>query len=276
MRGPGVLFHHVDGAGEPVVLLNGVAMSVAGWQPIAAPLSRNFTVIRCDFRGQLMTPGDPPAEVSGHAADVIALLDHLEVDAVHLVGTSYGGVIGTLLAARWSERVRSLVSIASADGFDDVMAVEVARWREACLLSLEGPDRGLLSDALEGAVYSPGWVESHRAERAERRRQVAALPDEWFQGLAALLGHAPSMSIRDELGEVRCPTLIVAAELDRFVPFDRTRSLARRIQGARFELIEGAGHAVVVEQPDRVVEICLEFLESLEKSAGESEEQRDR
>jgi pimeloyl-ACP methyl ester carboxylesterase len=264
MRGEGVLFHHVDGEGEPIVLLNGVAMSVAGWQPIAAQLARHYRVIRCDFRGQLMTPGEPPADVAEHAADVIALLDHLEVEAAHLVGTSYGGVIGTLVAARWPERVRSLVSIASADGFDDVMAVEVARWREACLLSLRGPDRGLLSDTFESAVYSPAWVESHRAERAERRRQVAALPDSWYEGLAALLDHAPSISIRDALDDVRCPTLIVAAELDRFVPLDRTRSLARRVEGARFVFMEGAGHAVVVEQPDKVVEICRQFLQGLD------------
>lgn len=269
MRAPGVLFHHVDGEGDPVLLLNGVAMSVAGWQPIAAPLARHFRVIRCDFRGQLMTPEEPPADVAEHAADVVALLDHLEVEAAHLVGTSYGGVIGTLVAARWPDRVRSLVSIASADGFDDVMAVEVARWREACLLSLQGPDRGLLSDAFEGAVYSPTWVESHRDERAERRRQVTALPDSWFLGLAGLLEHAPLISIRDAVDEVRCPTLIVAAELDRFVPLDRTRSLARRIEGARFVLMEGAGHAVVVEQPEKVVEICLEFLEGLEVSTSD-------
>lgn len=269
MRAPNVLFHHVDGEGEPVMLLNGVAMSVASWQPIAAPLSAQYKVIRCDFRGQLMTPAEPPADVAVHAADVVALLDHLEVDRAHLVGTSYGGVIGTLVAARWPERVRSLVTIASADGFDDVMAVEVARWREAALLSLHGEDRGLVSDALEGAVYSSAYLGSHRAERAERRRQVAALPDSWFQGLAGLLEYAPSISIRDALDKVRCPTLIVAAEQDRFVPFDRTRSLARRIKGARFALMEGAGHAVVVEQPDKVVEICLDFLQGLDGSTSD-------
>ena len=48
--------------------------------------------------------------------------------------------------------------------------------------------------------------------------------------------------------------------LDGFVPFDRARGLADAIQGARFEVIAGAGHAVVVEQPERVVELCREFL----------------
>jgi 3-oxoadipate enol-lactonase len=55
----------------------------------------------------------------------------------------------------------------------------------------------------------------------------------------------------------------VAAELDGFIPIERTRALAEGIAGARFEVIEGAGHAVVVEQHRRVVELCLEFLDSL-------------
>jgi 3-oxoadipate enol-lactonase len=55
----------------------------------------------------------------------------------------------------------------------------------------------------------------------------------------------------------------VAAELDGFVPLDRARGLAQAIDGARFEIIEDAGHAVVVEKPDRVAELCLEFLGSL-------------
>jgi pimeloyl-ACP methyl ester carboxylesterase len=57
--------------------------------------------------------------------------------------------------------------------------------------------------------------------------------------------------------------LIVAAELDGFIPLDRTRALADGIGGARFELIGGAGHAVVVEQPERLVELTLEFLGGL-------------
>jgi 3-oxoadipate enol-lactonase len=54
--------------------------------------------------------------------------------------------------------------------------------------------------------------------------------------------------------------LVVAAEFDGFVPLDRVRDLAESIGGARFEVIKGAGHAVVIEQPQRVVELCLDFL----------------
>lgn len=258
-----MMYHRVDGDGEPLLLLNGIAMSIASWDEVARPLAQRFRVVRFDFRGQLLSPGEPPRDVLEHARDVVGLLDRLAIDRAHLVATSFGGAVALLVAARWPGRVRSLVSIASADAFDESMAEEVARWRQACLETLETGDRGSISDALEPVVYSPGYLAAQEQERALRRRQIAALPDAWFAGLAGLLDSTPSVALAGELAAVACPTLVVAAELDGFIPLARTRALAEGIRGARFILIEGAGHAVVVEQPQRLASLCLAFLEGL-------------
>ena len=255
-----VLYHRVDGDGAPLVLLNGVAMTVPSWEHLVAPIAERYHVIRCDFRGQLMTPAVPPTKLEDHADDVALLLDHLGLESVHIVGTSFGGVVGTLVAARHPTRVRSLTTIASAEGFDEGLAMEVARWKQAVVDSLEGEDRGHLSDVLEPVVYSPSYIEAYSAERATRRAQIASLPDEWFRGLIGLLDTAHSVRLSDELATIACPTMVVAAELDAFVSVDRVRGFAEAIPGSCFEVIQGAGHAVVVEQPSRVVELCLGFL----------------
>ncbi len=262
---PVVLYHRIEGEGEPLLLLNGIAMSVSSWEPVARVLAESFRLVRCDFRGQLMMPVGPPADVADHAEDVVALLDHLELETANIVGTSFGGVIATLVAGRYPERVRSLVTIAAADGFDDQMADEVERWKVACRRSLDGGDRGHLFDVLEPVVYSPAYIESHREERAMRRAQISGLPDLWFEGLIGLLETAHSMRLRDEPAAIRCPTMVVAAELDAFVPLDRARGLAESIVGARFEVLQGSGHAVVVEQAQPVAELCLEFLANVER-----------
>ena len=253
-----MIYCTTDGAGPPLLLLNGIAMTAASWQPVAGPLAERFTVIRCDLRGQLMSPGEPPADVGAHVGDVIELLDHLGLDSVHVLATSFGGAVGALLAARRPDRVRSLLSVASADGFTEVMAAEVARWRAGVVESLSSGDRGVLSDVLEPVVYSPAYVEAHREERAFRRSQIAALPKRWFEDLIGLLDSAESFSLADELASIRCPTLVVAAELDGFIPLDRCRALADAIPGAEFRIIEGAGHAVVVEDPAAVVDLALD------------------
>jgi len=259
-----MIYHVTDGSGEPLLLLNGIAMTAASWRPVAAPLTERFTVIRCDLRGQLMSPGEPPADVGAHVDDVVELLDHLGQESVHVLATSFGGAVGALLAARAPARVRSLLTVASADGFTEVMAAEVARWRAGVVESLSSGDRGVLSDVLEPVVYSPAWVEAHREERAFRRSQIAALPKRWFEDLIGLLDSAESFSLADELTAIRCPTLVVAAELDGFIPLDRCRALADAIPGAEFRIIAGAGHAVVVEDPGAVVNLALEFFGSAE------------
>jgi pimeloyl-ACP methyl ester carboxylesterase len=245
------------------MLFNGIAMSAPSWEIMAAPLAEHYRVVRFDFRGQLLSPGEPPADIVEHASDAVALMDELAIDRAHLVSTSFGGAVAALVAARWPDRVRSLISIASADAFDDVMADEVARWRQGCVDSLEGGDRGHISDVLEPVVYSQSYLAGHAEERALRRKQIEALPESWFRGLIGLLNSTPSVVLPDELGSIRCPTLIVAAELDGFIPTDRTIALANGIDGAEFRVIEGAGHAVVVEQPELLVRIVLDFLDDI-------------
>jgi len=256
-----MIYHIVDGTGPPLLLLNGIAMSAASWREVAEPLAEHFTVIRCDLRGQLMSPGAPPSDVGEHVEDVIKILDHLGHDSVHVLATSFGGAVGALLAARAPERVRSLLTVASADGFTEVMATEVARWRAGVVASLDDGDRGVLSDVLEPVVYSEAWVAAHREERALRRQQIAALPTQWFKDLIGLLDSAESYTLGDELAGVCCPTLVVAAEFDSFVPRERCRALADAIPGAEFRVIKGAGHAVVVEQPEAIVDLAIEFFE---------------
>jgi len=261
---PVALYHLSDGEGEPLLLLNGVFMSAVSWQPVARPLADRFRVVRCDFRGQLMMPVTPPDNLVGHADDVVALMDHLQLESAHVVGTSLGGVVGAILAARHPDRARSLVTIASADGFHSHRAEEIERWKAACLRTLAGDDRGLLADVIEPVVFSPAWIVEHRAERSARRAQIAAFPDIWFENTIGLLDAAHSVHLRDELGTISCPVLVVASELDGFVTVEEVREFAQRIRGARFEIIAGAGHAVVVEQPQRIVELCLDFLGSPE------------
>ena len=67
-------------------------MSIAAWEPICRPFAEHYRVLRSDFRGQALSPGEPHAELEGHVGDVVALLDHLEIDSTHVLGASYGAL----------------------------------------------------------------------------------------------------------------------------------------------------------------------------------------
>lgn len=252
------LAHRVDGEGPALILLNGIAMTMASWGAVAEGLAQKYRVIRCDLRGQLLSPG-AHSDITEHSRDLVALLDHLGIAEADVVGTSFGGVVGALMAARYPGRMRRLISIASTAAFDGGMAVEIGRWRSACEEVLAGLPGSRLAEILEPAAYSKGYLETHQKERARSRAAMDTLPSEWFEDLITLMDSTRRFDLGAELGNIHCPTLIVAAEQDEFIPQAQCRGLAEAIPDAMFQIIPDAGHAVVVEDPSAVLALIHSF-----------------
>ena len=255
-----VLKHRVDGDGPPLVLLNGGLMSMAAWDRVVARLAPAYRVVRCDLRGQLLTPGPPPPTIAGHSRDVACLLDHLGLDRVHVAGTSLGAFVGLRLAADRPGRVASLAAITATDRIDGDDARIVRALREACRAGAERGDGGAVLDALTERAFSPEWQAAHGGVLAERRRVIGRFPAAWFRDLDRLLAELESLDLRPILPAVRCPVLVLAAEHDRTFPPERSRALAAALPCATMDVVPGAGHAVVVEAPESVAERLQSFL----------------
>lgn len=257
-----VLTHKTWGAGtgDPVLLMNGGLMTFLSWGPVVAGLEGSHRIIGFDFRGMLMSPGTAPPSLDGHVDDVIALLEHLGVSRVHVVGTSFGAEIGVLLATKHPARVRSLALITATEhiNVDEWKAAQPLR--QACRAAARGGDGGVLLDLLVPGTFSPAYIKAQAESIALRRQQIAAMPRVWFEGLDVLLGSLQRLDLTSVLGDVACPTLVVGAELDLTFPPDHSRALAAGIPGARLEIVKGSGHGLVAEQPERVVEILQSFL----------------
>jgi pimeloyl-ACP methyl ester carboxylesterase len=255
-----VLAHRVTGEGPPLLLLNGGLMSIGAWDRIATPLEASFQVVRCDFRGQLLSPGEPEPRLEAHVEDVVRLLDSLGIERVHLAGASYGALTGTLLAALHPERALSLAAITTTDRITPAMWEETAEMREITREAAEGGDGGRVLDFLLPRTYTAEYLESQKEAMGFYRHWVAALPVVWFRGIAAILSSLEGLDLTPHLGSIRCPTLVVAAEGDRTFPLEHARALAAGIPDARLEIVPGGSHGLIVEQPERVLEILLDFL----------------
>ncbi len=255
-----VLAHRLDGHGEPLLLLNGGMMSFSAWEPFVGPLLERYRVVRCDFRGQLRSPGPPPASFDGHADDLLALLDHLGIARAHVVGTSFGGFVAIHLAARAPDRVASLAALTVTDRVSGEMLREARALAEACLETLRGGSRERVYDLIAEFAYSPAWAAEHAEELAARRALVAHLPDAWFSGLAGLLGALDGLDLSPLLPGISCPALVLLADGDVAMPLERGRALAAGLGRGELAVVEGAGHAVVVEKPRETLDHLLAFL----------------
>jgi 3-oxoadipate enol-lactonase len=239
---------------------------MSSWDVIAAALEASFRVVCCDFRGQLLSPGEPPATLDGHVRDVVQLLEALDLPAAHLVGTSFGGEVALLLAATHPARVLSLTVIGSTDHVTPEMWEVTRALLKAAEDAAVGGDGGRVHDLILPQAFSPAYLAAQGPALVARRAQIAALPRAWFTGLAGLLRSLHGLDLRAHLPAIRCPTLIIGAEGDETFPLACSRALADGIAGAQLLAVPDAGHAVVAERPARIGEMVMEFLESWRRS----------
>lgn len=255
-----VLTHRSDGSGPDLLLLNGIMMSIAAWDPVAAVLATKYRVIRCDLRGQLLSPGVAPAAMSGHAQDLIELLDHLGVRDVHVAGTSFGAMAGVLLAAGQPERVRSLTAITATDRVTDGMWMATEQVLRLARRAASGENTDAVFDAVVPATFSLAWQREQGEALNRRRAAVASLPSAWFAGLAGLMASIRGLDLRETLGEIRCPALVIGAGDDLMFPPEYSQAVAAGIAGAELVMLPGAPHGVVVERPEDVAELIDRFV----------------
>jgi pimeloyl-ACP methyl ester carboxylesterase len=274
--GRDLLTHRVGGEGEPLLLLNGGMMTFASWEPVASRLRERFRVVLCDLRGQLLSPGPVPTNLEGNLGDLEDLLDHLGIESVHVMGTSYGGEIALLAAAFLPARVRSLIAVTVSDYATSAIREGAADLRRLVHASRDGGDRRLIHDRLAQEVYSQGYLESHGPELAARREQLGSLPDSWFEGLEGILSAIEGLDLRSCLTEIHCPALVVVAADDRSIPPERSHALAAAVAGAEIRTHETSGHALVAEDPTWLADVALEFLERRASDANESSSQARR
>jgi len=263
-----VIFHVTEGSGPPVLLLNGVMMSVAAWEPVATLLTPAFRLIRCDLRGQLLSPGVAPPSVFGHAADIIRLLERLDLEAVHVAGTSFGAVVGLTLAAEHPRRVRSLTAITATDRMTPSMWSASLPLLAAVERSVQGEAPEAVFDLVAPVTFSPAWRADQADAMHRRRSAVAALPRAWFSGLSGLLRSVEGLDLRRLLPSITSPLLVVGASEDRMFPPEYSQAIGDNVPGARVVMLDGAPHGAVVERPGEIATLIRDFVLGVERNCG--------
>ena len=255
-HGPADIRINCAGTGEPVLLIAGLGGRATFWNAQVAALATQYRVITHDHRGVggstesriILTP-------ENMADDVIALMDALDIERAMIIGHSTGGSISQFLALRHRDRVVRLVMSACWAG-PTALFVETFRLRRRVLLS-QGPQAYYFLSALLGAPASwlaPGF-DSLAAHVAERMAEFPGLEIELGR-LAAVISH----DLRNELGKIEVPTLVIGTSDDQLTSCDMQEEVAQRIPGARLSLLPYGGHLFPVTQPEAYNQLLLEFL----------------
>ncbi|WP_017903337.1 alpha/beta fold hydrolase [Pseudomonas asplenii] len=254
----GCMLHYEEhGQGTPVLLVHGLGSSGLDWELQVPVLAEHYRVIVVDVRGHGRS--DKPRQrysIAGFTADVVALIEHLELGPTHLVGLSMGGMIGFQLAVERPRLLRSLCVVNSAPEVKVRSANDywqwAKRWSLARLLSLNSIGKAL------GSMLFP------KPEQAELRRKMAerwARNDKraYLASFDAIVG----WGVQERLSAITCPTLIVSADRD-YTPVSLKQSYVKLIPDARLVVINDSRHATPLDQPKVFNRTLLEFLRAVE------------
>lgn len=246
------------GEGPAVVLLHGLSGCWQNWLESILPLAADHRVIAIDLPGFGESPmPDATISVSGYARIVAELLEALGVERATIVGNSMGGFVGCEMAIRFPARVERLVLVAAAG-----LSLRHMRHERK---------RGLRARAENLSFFALGRLARHTdiVVRSRRLRRgllllVVAHPERLpgplileqahgagKPGFDAALDAMTAYPIRDRLGEIGCPTLIVWGGEDRLVPVRDASEFEWLIPDARRLIYADTGHMVMLERPER-------------------------
>jgi 3-oxoadipate enol-lactonase len=232
-------------------------MSIGAWDSFVPALAPTRRVIRCDFRGQLLTPGPYAESFQDHVADVVALLDFLEIARVDVAGASFGGEVAMLLSATASDRVDRLTVITATDYADARMRDDAREARERAELAAAGDKQAaeMMFTRVLTETWSSGWLAKQPADFIESRaKQLSMLPPAYFTGGASLLRILETLDLRDQLPRIKARTLVIGAAEDRVFPVEHSRAIAAAIPDAELKIVPDTGHGLLFERADVVID----------------------
>ena len=254
----GVLLHYrvQGGEGAPVLALaNSLGTDTRIWDGAIERLAVQYRVVSYDKRGHGLS--DAPGgdyTLDEHVDDLAGLLDFLGIGRLALAGVSVGGLIGQRFALRYPGRLAALVLCDTAPRVGDA-----AMWNGR-IAAVRAGGLGSIVDA----VMTRWFTERYRRDEADAlagwRNMFLRMPVDGYVGTCAALRDA---DLREEIGAIATPTLVVVGAEDLSTPVELVRDMASRIAGAQFEIIADAGHIPSIEQPQALSDLIENFLKEV-------------
>ncbi|EIK94240.1 alpha/beta fold family hydrolase [Pseudomonas sp. M47T1] len=255
------MYHEWHGNTDPqaptLVLSSGLGGSARFWGPQLPLLGERYRVLVYDHSGSGRSPATLAEgySIATMAAELLALLDSLEVNRCHFIGHALGGLVGLELALQRPALLLSqvLVNAWSSPNPHSARCFAVRKH----LLNDSGPAAYVQAQAL--FLYPADWIAANSAQLAEDDAHALAhfpTPANLLKRIAAL----QAFNVEAHLGQVHTPTLLIANRDDMLVPWQRSQHLAQALPNGRLCLLDYGGHASSVSDSATFNRVLLDYL----------------
>lgn len=268
------LFFGIRGSGAPLIFLDGIGCDGWAFKHIQPRLAQQYRTVHCHYRGHGRSGSPVDSARTGICDlrdDVLCVMAHLGLQDVAFVAHSMGTQVVLEVYRQLRQRVRAMALICGTDGrlthtfhgndlLDRLLPriIGYVERHRALATALWGRLPATLSYRVARFL---GEVDGPALDPRDFKEYVEHLSDIDLGLYLAMLQKAGSHSAADLLPEITVPTLVIAAEKDTFTPRDVVQAMAEAIPQSEYLELVGASHAAPAEQPQRIVEAALSFLQ---------------
>lgn len=247
------------GSGAPVLLIHGVGMDAAIWQPQIAAMQDRFDVIAIDMLGHGASPLPPEnAGLSDFADQAIRLLDHLGLDRVAVVGHSMGALVAQEIALRAPVRVGALVCLNAVFRRPPELA-QAVRERAA---ALGGPGDPAAIAATIARWFGNPIPPALAGAAATARAALESVDAKGYARTYRLFANADTAHT-DRLADLAAPALFMTGSEDRNSTPAMSAAMARLAPAGQCLVLSGEKHMMTIASPQKVTQRIMAFLDQV-------------
>ena len=250
--------HYVEeGKGFPVILIHGLAGDWTAWKPYLAALKDHYRVIAFDNPGSGQSSAvSGPVTIREMGSATLTLMDKIGVDSAHVIGRSMGGAVAQEMTFASPQRIRSIAMAASFAKLDR-MGEQVIRNSKAII--------GWRNNWQEWAKVCAPWFVSPKFyhEHPETIATIERLlgdPSRDQVSYEHLADAVCAYNSLDQIGAIKCPTLIMAGRLDPICSMVSTDWMVKRLPSAEFVVFEESSHFFLMEEAAKAMATITGWL----------------
>jgi 3-oxoadipate enol-lactonase len=244
----------VDGAEDaPVVVLSNSLGATRGmWDPQVPALAERYRVVTYDTRGHGDSPAPPgPYSLDDLVDDLVALLDEVGAERAHVAGLSLGGMTAMRLAAGEPERVHRLAVLCTSAKPDPQPFLDRA-------VAVRSGGTAPLAPTVASRWVTPPFAAQHPDLVARLEAMIAGSDDE---GYAACCEVVAAVDLREDLGRITAPTLVVSGAEDVALPPPHQQAIVDGIPGAELLTVSPGAHLANLERISEVTGALLRHFD---------------
>ncbi len=261
------LWYRVSGDGEPVFQIHGAGFGHFNFDPATPELAKRFTVVDYDMRGY----GNSDRPVQAYdmevwADDLAGLQQALGFERSHVHGTSMGGMIAIVFAAKYPERTTSVVINCAAAKLGASGRLIFKNWIDIARLDPAGPGSRLLAELIAWQAVSKRFLEQEGADALATRIQTILRDSNDLEVFTAACQAMREMDLTPFLPRITAPALVLGGDEDVMTPWDQgpggvgQEGVYRAIPGAEKHVVAGSGHSTIFDASDEHNRVVADFF----------------